>query len=500
MAEYGSNLVKECQVDMSDDGDDWDEPMIDDHDVTCLFCDSSFQTTFTLWEHCKVSHQVDITHVKHKFRLDFYGYIRMINFLRAEKPDCKVLCEYTPPFPWQHDRYLQPVVRDDPLLQYDIEGSDSEDDQNNTDERSRYNGSANQDSDDEMNVRLLSAMDRARQAETALQQALTDIEEMRAGVHSLVLGAEQEKKGRKEITSDEVPFDDEDSYFSSYSHYSIHEEMLKDKVRTLSYKNFMHKNRHLFEGKVVLDIGCGSGILSIFAAQAGAQKVIGIDKSSIVYHAMDVVRENKLDHIVTLKRGMVEEIDLDLKQVDIIISEWMGYFLLFESMLDTVLFARDKWLASGGKVYPDRCTMSIVGVEDRNRMNEKVTFWDDVYGVKMSCMKNLVLSEPVVDIVDPNTTLTSNCVVKIIVGYFDIFFEDSCMETVSFSTHPASPATHWKQTLFYLETPFSLQQGEIIDGVLECKKNRKDSRSLDIIIEIHSSISNQVLANKYTLQ
>jgi protein arginine N-methyltransferase 1 len=52
----------------------------------------------------------------------------------------------------------------------------------------------------------------------------------------------------------------------------------------------MHKNRHLFEGKVVLDIGCGSGILSIFAAQAGAQKVIGIDKSSIVYHAMDIVR------------------------------------------------------------------------------------------------------------------------------------------------------------------------------------------------------------------
>jgi ribosomal protein L11 methylase PrmA len=52
----------------------------------------------------------------------------------------------------------------------------------------------------------------------------------------------------------------------------------------------MNKNRHLFEGKVVLDIGCGSGILSIFAAQAGAQKVIGIDKSFIVYHAMDIVR------------------------------------------------------------------------------------------------------------------------------------------------------------------------------------------------------------------
>ena len=52
---------------MSDDDYDWDEPMIDDHDVTCLFCNSSFQTTCALWEHCKVAHQVDITHIKHKF-------------------------------------------------------------------------------------------------------------------------------------------------------------------------------------------------------------------------------------------------------------------------------------------------------------------------------------------------------------------------------------------------------------------------------------------------
>ena len=64
-------------------------------------------------------------------------------------------------------------------------------------------------------------------------------------------------------------------------------------MRTLSYKDFMHKNRQLFEGKVVLDIGCGSGILSIFAAQSGARRVIGIDKSSIVYHAMDIVRYRK---------------------------------------------------------------------------------------------------------------------------------------------------------------------------------------------------------------
>ena len=49
---------------------------------------------------------------------------------------------------------------------------------------------------------------------------------------------------------------------------------------------------------------------------------------------------------ITLVRGKVEEITLPVDKVDIIISEWMGYFLLYESMLDTVLYARDKWLVS----------------------------------------------------------------------------------------------------------------------------------------------------------
>ena len=61
-------------------------------------------------------------------------------------------------------------------------------------------------------------------------------------------------------------------------------------------------------------------------------------------------------HNRQFRRGVV--------QVDIIISEWMGYFLLYESMLDTVLFARDKWLCPGGLLLPDKCTLSVVAIED----------------------------------------------------------------------------------------------------------------------------------------
>ena len=64
-----------------------------------------------------------------------------------------------------------------------------------------------------------------------------------------------------------------DEYFSSYADLSVHELMLKDKYRTLAYKTFIEKNPDLFQDKVVVDVGAGTGILSLFAARAGAKQV-----------------------------------------------------------------------------------------------------------------------------------------------------------------------------------------------------------------------------------
>lgn len=67
-----------------------------------------------------------------------------------------------------------------------------------------------------------------------------------------------------------------DYYFDSYSHFGIHEEMLADTVRTKSYRDSILHNKHLFKDKVVLDVGCGTSILCLFAAKAGAKRVIGV--------------------------------------------------------------------------------------------------------------------------------------------------------------------------------------------------------------------------------
>jgi len=305
-----------------------------------------------------------------------------------------------------------------------------------------------------------------------------------------------------------------DYYFDSYAHFGIHEEMLKDEVRTLTYRNSMWHNKHLFKGKVVLDVGCGTGILSMFAAKAGAKMVIGVDMSSIVDHAKQIVKDNKLDDVVTIIRGKVEEISLPegVDKVDIIISEWMGYCLFYESMLDTVLYARDKWLAPGGLMFPDRATLYVCGIEDRQYKDDKIHWWDEVYGFDMSCIRKVALTEPLVDTVDCNQVVTNSCLIKEIdiqtctkedipftspfhlqikrndymqalVTYFNIEFT-KCHKRVGFSTAPEARYTHWKQTVFYLDDYLTCKKGDEVTGVFSMKPNTRNIRDLDFEIKV----------------
>jgi protein arginine N-methyltransferase 1 len=66
-----------------------------------------------------------------------------------------------------------------------------------------------------------------------------------------------------------------------------------------------------------------------------------------------------LSNVVEVIQGTVETVSLPEK-VDIIIAEWMGYFLMRESMLDSVIIARDKFLKEGGSLYPSHCRMMMV--------------------------------------------------------------------------------------------------------------------------------------------
>ncbi|KAI8323305.1 S-adenosyl-L-methionine-dependent methyltransferase [Martensiomyces pterosporus] len=301
-----------------------------------------------------------------------------------------------------------------------------------------------------------------------------------------------------------------DYYFDSYAHFGIHEEMLKDEVRTMSYRDSIIKNKHIFKDKIVLDVGCGTGILSMFAAKAGAKHVIGVDMSNIIDKAKLIVEENGLSDKITLLKGKMEEVVLPFDKVDIIISEWMGYFLLYESMLDTVLVARDKYLQPDGMIFPDTATMVIATIEDGDYKEEKLNFWNDVYGFKMSCLKEAARKEPLVDTVESRFVNSSQCTFKTIdiltvkkedltfsvpfevtvnrddyvhafISWFDIEFR-ACHKPIRFSTGPFAKYTHWKQTVFYTTDTLTVCKGDVIKGNLTCAPNAENPRDLDIAI------------------
>ncbi|KAG5735496.1 putative protein arginine N-methyltransferase [Termitomyces sp. T112] len=299
-----------------------------------------------------------------------------------------------------------------------------------------------------------------------------------------------------------------DYYADSYAHFGIHEEMLKDTVRTGSYRSAIINNPHLFQGKTVLDVGCGTGILSMFAAKAGAKHVVGIDMSNIIDQAEKIVEANGFKDKITLVKGKLEESELPIKEFDIIISEWMGYFLLYESMLDTVLLARDKYLKKDGLIFPDTATLYLAAIEDQDYKEEKINFWDNVYGFDYSCIKDIALREPLVDTVEMKAVVTDPCLLKHIdlltakkedltfdvpfsltasrndyvhafLAWFDISFECT-HKKVKFSTGPHSQYTHWKQTVFYTPTTIVVSEGDKINGRLMCAPNARNNRDLDI--------------------
>jgi len=302
----------------------------------------------------------------------------------------------------------------------------------------------------------------------------------------------------------------EEHYFQSYNHHGIHEEMLKDEVRTNSYKNAIYQNAHLFKDKVVLDVGCGTSILSMFAVKAGAKHVIGVDMSTIIEKAREIVEVNGMSDKITLLQGKMEEVTLPVDKVDIIISEWMGYFLLYESMLDTVLLARDKYLKPGGLIFPDKAHIYMAAIEDGEYKEEKIGFWNNVYGFNFSPLQKTALAEPLVDTVemkaivsDPclafsidlytvtapelafsvpfQLSITRNDFVHAFISWFDIEFS-ACHKPIKFSTGPHAKYTHWKQTVFYLHEVLTVMRGETIVGNISSKPTEKNRRDLDVRI------------------
>ncbi|OMO87256.1 Protein arginine N-methyltransferase [Corchorus olitorius] len=545
--------IKEAWTEEENEDDDENGEELE---FLCLFCDSKYGSSDALFEHCRLTHYFDFNGIKTELGLDFYGCFKLINFVRSQVAhnkcwSCGVCCQSKQELQ-SHlhqslntkdvkllidvDKFLSPFMQEDSLL-YSfggdaVEGVDEDDDITSFDKKEfvKEFGNICIDDDDsakeiELNVEA-STKNRNKAVVTVSDGHLSMVssskmvtdngmdngESVRScdsnskGKHSRVYVADIAEKDIKKVN---------ESYFESYSSFGIHREMINDKIRTDSYRQALLKNPSLLNGAVVMDVGCGTGILSLFAAQAGASRVIAIEASKkMATVATQIAKDNGLwrsetdaesnnscTGVIEVVQSMVEDLDKCIQiqphSVDVLVSEWMGYCLLYESMLSSVLFARDRWLKPGGAILPDTATILVAGF---GKGGTSLPFWENVYGFNMSSIGKEVVEHaskfPVVDIVSHHDLVTNAAVLQRfdlatmkpdevdftasaelepksdslasnpnnatscygIVLWFDTGFSSRfCKETpTNLSTSPYTPKTHWSQTILTFQEPIAV--------------------------------------------
>uniref|UniRef100_A0A7S0HMX5 Methyltransferase domain-containing protein n=1 Tax=Hanusia phi TaxID=3032 RepID=A0A7S0HMX5_9CRYP len=335
----------------------------------------------------------------------------------------------------------------------------------------------------------------------------------------LLLMSEEEDPGEVQVEIQDQPSAQaqaSDDYFHSYSDLSVHELMLRDQPRLTAYSDCIEKNAHLFQSKVVLDVGCGTGILSLFAARAGARKVYAVEASEMHKKAETLIKENGYSDTIEIIHDVVENVKLPEK-VDVIISEWMGFYLLHESMLASVIDARERLLKEGGIVIPSTGKIYICPVAMEHFRKQHVDYWKAYHGFDFSSIGDEIMtakmSTPFVEQISSSellsrpqeftnidfnkvetaelVSLTGDFSFEVertaqMAGFafwFDCDFTLESSFPIILDTSPSSEPTHWKQTTVFLGVFADVQKGEQVEVKVTMQQDDMNPRHYSISIQ-----------------
>ncbi|XP_069839210.1 protein arginine N-methyltransferase 2 isoform X2 [Dendropsophus ebraccatus] len=313
------------------------------------------------------------------------------------------------------------------------------------------------------------------------------------------------------------PWQDEE-YYGSYKTLKLHLEMLSDQPRTEAYRNVIMQNSTALKGKRILDLGCGTGIISFFCAQLAEPEIVyAVEASEISKQTRKLVEKNGFSSVVHVLCQRAEELQLPSK-VDVLVSEWMGTCLVFEFMLESVLLARDLCLKEDGVMWPSTACVHLVPCSADEVYASRVLFWDALYGLDFSALKPMAIQEffarPKPDyVLKPEDCLSQPCTLLDVnmktlniedlekmnsefqfhvdrdgtfhgfTAWFSVQFQNiDNQDKVELNTGPFNPLTHWKHTLFMLDKPLQVHMGDQITGSVVFKRNPLWRRHLSVTI------------------
>ncbi|XP_062301482.1 histone-arginine methyltransferase CARM1-like [Scomber scombrus] len=303
---------------------------------------------------------------------------------------------------------------------------------------------------------------------------------------------------------------------------SQQQSSLQDFQRTATYHSAILFNEMDFRDKVVLDVCCGSGILSLFAVQAGATRVYAVESNPMAKFTQILVQGNRLSERICILEGEVEEVSCP-DMVDVIVSEPIGYMLLNERVMESFLYAR-KWLKPNGLMFPSYGDIHLAPFTDEQLYFEhhaRASFWQqrNFYGVNLSALHSPAGDEffrqPIVDPFDVQIlmarsvkhcinfmeakqedlhrmeipfvfTLLQSGLVHGLAFWFDVAYMGS-KSTVWLSTAPTEPLTRWYQVRCLLQTPLFAKLGQTLSGTVLLAVNNRNSYDIHMTATVDQS-------------
>ena len=267
------------------------------------------------------------------------------------------------------------------------------------------------------------------------------------------------------------------NYRMSYRDVAMHKVMLQDVVRTDAYEKSI--SEVVRPEHSVLDFGCGTGILAMFAARAGAREVIAVDRSPFIKTAKEIALQNSFDSI-DFYHDDHQSLQLEEK-VDIIVSEWMGHCLFYEAMLEPLLTIRDRYLAKDGVMIPAEVSLHAGLVCDEDLLDDLSFLGQRPYDIDFSPISHVPFQQTDLVALSPESilkntadlgslnmhsicksdaprvfsgTITPDKKTKIfaLCGWFS----SNLSPGVTLGTGPNDMPTHWDQVLFPLPEPFTV--------------------------------------------
>lgn len=273
---------------------------------------------------------------------------------------------------------------------------------------------------------------------------------------------------------------------------NYHLTMLVDEVRTGSYDQVI--SRVVKPGDVVVDVGCGTGILSFLACRAGARHVYAIESEAVIDVAKLVAAKNDFQDRVTFYHDLSFNVDLP-ELADVIVTETLGVFGFEEGVLGSLTDARDRFLKKGGTLIPHRLDLFMVPVELSQFYEHVVDFWvNKCRGFDYSPVRDMTvnnfhplklhegtfLSDPtrVEEIQFVDTTKTevhANFSVHVkrqgwlhgLAGWFNA----ALIPNLHVSNGPTDKASHWGLAFFPIDRPVRVDRGDRIDAQISSTKN-----------------------------